>query len=203
MDVLSASFDDNKIAWYENDGDGNFSSQQIITINADGAFSVYATDLDGDGDMDVLSASWFDDKIAWYENDGDGNFSSQQIITTNADGAYSVYSTDLDGDGDMDVLSASGGDDKIAWYKNLHPLGVNENTFVKFYVYPNPARNITTITIETDASFTLANIQGQILQQGNLISGENILDVSRYSTGLYFINIKTDAGSTTLKLIKQ
>ena len=32
--------------------------------------SVYATDLDGDGDADVLSASYIDDKIAWYENQG-------------------------------------------------------------------------------------------------------------------------------------
>ena len=32
--------------------------------------SVYAADIDNDGDMDVLSASYNDDKIAWYENDG-------------------------------------------------------------------------------------------------------------------------------------
>ena len=41
-----------------------------ITTSADYAVSVYAVDLDGDGDMDVLSASINDDKIAWYENDG-------------------------------------------------------------------------------------------------------------------------------------
>ncbi len=29
---------------------------------------MFATDVDGDGDIDVLSASGFDDKIAWYEN---------------------------------------------------------------------------------------------------------------------------------------
>ncbi|MBA7711231.1 hypothetical protein ES703_120186 [subsurface metagenome] len=34
--------------------------------------SVYACDLDGDGDNDVLSASAHDDKIAWYENLGPG-----------------------------------------------------------------------------------------------------------------------------------
>jgi hypothetical protein len=45
-----------------------------ITTNADGATSVYATDLDGDGDADVLSASRLDNKIAWYENKGGGNF---------------------------------------------------------------------------------------------------------------------------------
>ena len=44
-----------------------FSEQQVITITADWAQSVYATDLDGDGDMDVLSASW-NDTIVWYES---------------------------------------------------------------------------------------------------------------------------------------
>ena len=39
-----------------------------ITTSASGAYSVYAVDIDGDGDIDVLSASRDDDKIAWYEN---------------------------------------------------------------------------------------------------------------------------------------
>lgn len=53
---MSSSGDD-KIAWYENDGNGNFSTQQIITTTATNAQSVYAIDLDNDGDNDVLSAS--------------------------------------------------------------------------------------------------------------------------------------------------
>ena len=117
-DVLSASFEDAKIAWYENQGGGVFGGQQVITTSADGAISVYATDLDGDGDADVLSASWDDDKIAWYENQGGGVFGGQQTITTSAIDARSVYATDLDGDGDADVLSASEDDDMIAWYEN-------------------------------------------------------------------------------------
>ena len=40
----------------------------MISTVADGADSVVATDVDGDGDTDVLSASFNDDKIAWYEN---------------------------------------------------------------------------------------------------------------------------------------
>ena len=118
-DVLSASFNDNKIAWYENLGGGFFGRGQVITTSAAGALSVYATDLDGDGDADVLSASSIDDKIAWYENLGGGSFGVQQVITTSAEFALSVYATDLDGDGDADVLSASAFDDKIAWYENL------------------------------------------------------------------------------------
>ena len=69
MDVLSASYWDNKIAWYENaDGQGNFSVQQIISTNTMAATSVYAADIDGNGIIDVISASFDDNKIAWYEN---------------------------------------------------------------------------------------------------------------------------------------
>ena len=93
-------------------------TSHTITTGAIGANSVYAEDVDGDGDIDVLSASAFDDKIAWYENDGNENFTSH-TITTNANGAYSVHVVDVDGDGDIDVLSASAFDNKIAWYENL------------------------------------------------------------------------------------
>ena len=40
-------------------------TEHAISTSADGAQSVHAADVDGDGDMDVLSASFSDDKIAW------------------------------------------------------------------------------------------------------------------------------------------
>ena len=96
-----------------------FGPQQVISTAANGAYSVFAADVDGDGDTDVLSASLNDNKIAWYENtDGAGTFGAQQVISTAADLAQSVIAADVDGDGDIDVLSASALDDKIAWYEN-------------------------------------------------------------------------------------
>ena len=121
QDVLSASVDDNKIAWYENLGAGVFGPQQVITTSAQFANEVYAADLDGDGDADVLSASYWDSKLAWYENLGGGAFGGQQVITmpNTVAGVKSVYAADLDEDGDTDVLLASFADDKVAWYENL------------------------------------------------------------------------------------
>ena len=74
VDVLSASGYDDEIAWYENEeGDGTSWTARTIASAADGARSVFAADVDGDGDIDVLSASSGDDEIAWYENVlGDG-----------------------------------------------------------------------------------------------------------------------------------
>jgi hypothetical protein len=135
MDVLSASshnYFGSTIAWYENDGNQSFTAQ-VFTTSADGANSVYAADVDGDGDLDVLSASFYDDTIAWYENDGNQNptFRPHEISTA-ADGARSVYAADVDGDGDLDVLSASFYDDKIAWYENQRNQSVSEDTDLVF-----------------------------------------------------------------------
>ena len=69
VDVLSASAWDDTVAWYENqDGVGGGFTTHIITTSADYAHSVFAIDMDGDGDVDVLSASFNDDKVAWYES---------------------------------------------------------------------------------------------------------------------------------------
>ena len=59
-------------------------TEHVISTTADFARSVFATDLDGDGDTDVLSASLFDDKIAWYESDGGSppTFTERVISTT-------------------------------------------------------------------------------------------------------------------------
>ncbi|MEL6561002.1 MAG: FG-GAP-like repeat-containing protein [Bacteroidota bacterium] len=113
---MSASFGDDKVAWYENNGNESFITH-IITTDANGARSVYAADIDGDGDVDVLSASIDDNTIAWYENDGNEVFTTR-IITTEKTLARSVYAADIDGDMDMDVVSASATGNEITWYEN-------------------------------------------------------------------------------------
>jgi len=95
-----------------------FGSEKIISNVCGSASSVFACDIDGDGDIDVLAAAAVENKIVWYRNDGTGNFGPQQVITTQARTAVDVFACDMDGDLDMDVLSASFGDDKIAWYEN-------------------------------------------------------------------------------------
>ncbi len=71
VDFLAANAGPNEIAWYDNDGDEDFTkvsitdSSQANTYQAKGAKDVFAIDVDGDGDVDVLSASFDDDKIAW------------------------------------------------------------------------------------------------------------------------------------------
>jgi hypothetical protein len=42
-------------------------TEHILNGSFDGAHSVYAADIDDDGDVDVLGAAAYDDDIAWWE----------------------------------------------------------------------------------------------------------------------------------------
>ena len=81
-----------------------------ISDSAHEARSIFAADVDGDGDMDVLSGHH---NIVWYEYDGLGSFIPHTISIS---AASSVYAVDLDGDGDMDVVGSSDG--SVSWYEN-------------------------------------------------------------------------------------
>jgi hypothetical protein len=205
MDILSASLADDKVAWYENlDGLGNFGSQQIITTSLGGQNTVYAADLDNDGDIDVLSSAPGDNVIAWYENlDGLGDFGTPQIITTDIIGARGVFATDIDNDGDIDVLSVSSTDDKLAWYENLTILGINENVTKDLSIYPNPTNDYLFINSKDNFIQTIEifDILGRklLFEKNNF----NQLDVSHLNNGILFVKIETETGTITNKIIKE
>jgi len=112
--------------------DLNFTAYGIA-ISTIGTSSVYAIDVDSDGDTDILASHYDNDKVEWYENDGSENFTSH-TITISVDGPESVFAIDLDSDGDIDVLSASINDDKIAWYEN--------NGYENFTVHNIPTQTL-------------------------------------------------------------
>jgi hypothetical protein len=91
--------------------------EHTIDDNFDGPRSVYATDVDGDGDVDVLGAAWASDDIAWWQNDGSENF-TKRTIDDSFDGARAVYAADVDGDGDVDVIGAAWFADDVTWWQN-------------------------------------------------------------------------------------
>ncbi|MBS1260992.1 MAG: Thermophilic serine proteinase [Calditrichaeota bacterium] len=126
-DVLGAAYYANEITWWENlDGIGESWSEHTVDGAFDGAYSVYAADVDGDGDTDVLGAAYYANDITWWENlDGTGESWAEHTVDGAFDGAYSVHAADVDGDGFTDVLGAAYDDNDITWWENLDGLGEN------------------------------------------------------------------------------
>ncbi|GAA4804302.1 PQQ-dependent sugar dehydrogenase [Litoribaculum gwangyangense] len=73
---------------------------------------------------------------------------------------------------------------------SITELNKNEN----LYVYPNPTTGIVNLSKEQE--WSLYNIHGKIIKTGK----SNVLTVSSYPSGIYFLKIKN---SSTLKIIKK
>ncbi|WP_445710218.1 T9SS type A sorting domain-containing protein [Flavobacterium sp.] len=70
-------------------------------------------------------------------------------------------------------------------------------------IYPNPTTSILNVNLTTEATYQLITINGQVIQKGKLINGKNAVDMSSLSKGLYFLSVKTDAGTATKKIMKK
>ena len=118
MDILVAaensSDTSSDIVWWENIGSGSFS-ENIITSTFNDVYSVYAADIEGDGDMDIVATTMGDAAI--YYNDGSENF-SKNILDAYIYYTYSVSATDIDSDGDYELITSNGTDDDINYYRH-------------------------------------------------------------------------------------
>ena len=119
MDAMSASAGDDTIAWYENLGGAPpVFTTHILTEDpgtgngtANGARSVFAADMDGDGDADVLWGARYNHRIAWEENllcphdlDGTGDVGVTDLLALLAAwGTDPGGPPDFDEDGDVGV----------------------------------------------------------------------------------------------------
>lgn len=111
--MYGSSQNKSKLAWFQNNGDENFS-ENLISLEY-GISDVFTIDVDDDGDIDVLSSSEFDNKIAWYENDGHENF-THHAVTIGIDKPGNILAADINSDRHLDIIS--GASHKLAWYEN-------------------------------------------------------------------------------------
>src|SRR3989304_8196514 len=72
----------------------------------DGPSSVFAADLDGDGDQDLAVANAFSNNVSVLKNNGDGTYAAA-VNYAAGDGPVSTFATDLDGDGDQELMGAN------------------------------------------------------------------------------------------------
>jgi FG-GAP-like repeat/Secretion system C-terminal sorting domain len=103
-------------AWWENDGEENFTRHMI---GEDDVWrSISTLDLDSDGDLDIVVSSdrYIDhlSNVAWWENDGAQNF-TEHVINDDLH-AEEIATEDMDADGDIDIMCAA--NEELFYWEN-------------------------------------------------------------------------------------
>ncbi|MGY3793561.1 M14 family zinc carboxypeptidase [uncultured Aquimarina sp.] len=96
-------------------------------------------------------------------------------------------------------------DDLIVNILNPNVLDVEENLLSAFKVFPNPAKDMLTITPANvgDYNIYIKNILGQEVMSRNQMTGTQEFNISNLRSGLYFLNIEVSGNTKTIKIIKQ
>ncbi len=80
-------------------------------------------------------------------------------------------------------------------------LGVNDETKSEFAIFPNPSNSIVNIVSqETISAIKVYNLQGILIMEHTDVLR---IDMSPYSSGVYFIEVTTNIGTSTKKLVKK
>ncbi len=108
--------------------------------------------------------------------------------------------------------------DQLGTYNNIEEIpdglwidhtGIADNTLSGMKLYPNPANEIANILIgsteSANATLAIYNLMGQVVYTENvaLNEGNNVITVNTndLEAGVYMVNIKTNKGTSTQKLI--
>ncbi|MEE1899154.1 PKD domain-containing protein [Flavobacterium rakeshii] len=83
-------------------------------------------------------------------------------------------------------------------------LDTDNYALAKTYIYPNPVKDILNITGNTTLKYTIYSITGAIVKTGELVNGDNSINLSGYQAGSYILELQTESGNKkTVKIFKK
>ncbi len=153
LDLLSASYNDNTVAWYENTGTLSNWTKRVISSGAGGASDVVLGDFDRDGDLDVACAQFLDNEISWYRNNGASppGFGAYFVDSTADAGPFALAVGDIDGDGYVDLSAVSSVDGRVTWYRgDATPTDGAWATYSIDYTLPEDPKDVALADLDRD-----------------------------------------------------
>ena len=175
------------------DVSGTIASNDYNLIGADdlNVFTPQANDLEGV------------DPMAGPLQDNGGSTLTHQLLTGSP-----AYDAGAPGDNFDDQIGQAifGASRDIGAYESQVVLSISEfNALSDVKIFPNPTKGQFNISIGDNVSGSIevqiVSITGRLVQKVNIGNGVNNLDITGMSTGMYIINISTESGSASHKLI--
>ena len=122
----------------------------------------------------------------------------------------STYATSYPGSGDgydIDAIICYDAANADRVYDNISTPDASEG--IELAVYPNPASNLINVDFRAQGktTITLANYLGQVIGNEAMEFEENtatsqLLDLSSFNSGIYFVTVESNYGKETVKVIK-
>ena len=99
-------------------------------------------------------------------------------------------------------VDSVGGINAVDFMHSPSPSLVNDLSTNNFNIYPIPATNNLTIETQNNelTSFDFVDVSGKVILKKEFTQSTN-LDVSDFSKGIYFLNLKTVSGELTKQII--
>lgn len=129
----------------------------------------------------------------WSFGDGATSTDENQVYTFGAPGSYTVTL----------ITEYCGLYDTTSQTIAVAPVGIETmNSNVAFF--PNPVRNILTISAENEISYiAISDASGRIVLVKNRISRQKTeIDLSSLEDGIYFVRVETQTGIALQKIVK-
>jgi len=93
-------------------------------------------------------------------------------------------------------------DSGVSFSTDCSTFSTDEFNLNSISIYPNPSKDIFEIDLNKNANYKLFNIQGQEVLRGSFIQGLNNLNTRSLSSGIYVLNLESDIGIVSKKLVK-
>ncbi len=77
------------------------------------------------------------------------------------------------------------------------------NSATTIFVSPNPFSNQLSIVVEKNSAIKITNSSGIEVYNGKLSVGKSLIDTNTLSSGVYFVIITDEQGTTTKKLVRE
>ena len=198
MDIVITSLYSSACGVFLGDGTGHFTLKS--SFGNSNVRGIATEDFDGDLNLDLALA--VPNGVLVRLGSDTGSFSQPVALAYGVITPQALVTADFNYDGQPDIATPNGSQDKTSVmfdcviYSGLHDSKPEQN----FELYPNPATNTVTITVDESmigSTATITDVTGRKVAAVQLNIQHSQLNITNFPSGLYFICI----GNSTRKLI--
>ena len=149
----------------------------VVTIEGE-------TEISVEGESVTLTASGADSYV-WSNGETTASITVSPEETT----TYSVVGTKDGCEGSAEITVSV-------------TVGISENSIMNAKIYPNPTNGELNVECAGMQEITIFLPNGQTLEKINVNNDSYILNMSEYKSGVYYLRITTDNGTSIQKVLK-